>query len=184
MLKRLAGLVNEPRVLHRDDHLRGEVLQHCQFSVGERSNFEAASDDLPEQDVISAQRHIDDGSDATEFGAQSRNRIVDLGHVCAVRHPRPINQDAARVVGSRAIVLSQCLHHGLREAAHRDATKLLAIPELKAATRSACGSANAPPGVGPLADLFGPYSQRNHTVNRWANHIVIDQDDQCCANDR
>ncbi len=31
--------VNEPRVLHRDDRLRGEVLQQCDLLVGERPHF-------------------------------------------------------------------------------------------------------------------------------------------------
>src|SRR5689334_25280312 len=36
LLQRLARLGDEPRILHRDDRLRREVLQQCDLLVGER----------------------------------------------------------------------------------------------------------------------------------------------------
>ena len=45
LLQRLARLGDQPRVLHRDDRLRGEVLQQRDLLVGERANFLAVDDD-------------------------------------------------------------------------------------------------------------------------------------------
>ena len=39
LLQGLARLVNQPRVLHRDDRLRREVLQQRDLLVGERPDF-------------------------------------------------------------------------------------------------------------------------------------------------
>jgi hypothetical protein len=105
LLQSLARFGQQPRILHRNDRLRREVLEQCQFCDGKRANFEAAGDDLPKQIVIFAQRHIDDGTDATEFGAQSGDPIVDRGHIGAMSNPRSIDQLAAWVVGPRDVAL-------------------------------------------------------------------------------
>ena len=57
LVQRLAGLGNEPRILHRDDRLGGEVFEQRDLLVGERPDFLADGDDLPEQRVVLAQRH-------------------------------------------------------------------------------------------------------------------------------
>src|SRR5262249_27018101 len=137
LLQGLARFGDQPRVLNSDDRLCSEILEQCQFCVGKRAHFEAAGDNLTEQSLIFAQRYKGDGSDAAEFGAQPRNRIIDRGHIAAVSDPRPIDETAARVVGPRDVALPYCLHHWLWEAAHRDAAELLAIPELQAATDGA-----------------------------------------------
>src|SRR5262249_24448084 len=41
LFQRLARLIYQPRVLHRDDRLRREVLQKPDLVVGERSNITA-----------------------------------------------------------------------------------------------------------------------------------------------
>jgi hypothetical protein len=78
---------NLPLVDYR--HISADQAGHqagqpeCEFFVGKWANFQAAGNNLSKQYVILAQRHIDDGSDATEFGAYSCDRIVDLGHIGA-----------------------------------------------------------------------------------------------------
>src|SRR5262249_43003242 len=39
LLQGLARLTQEPRVLHRNDRLRGEILQQCDLLVGERPHL-------------------------------------------------------------------------------------------------------------------------------------------------
>ena len=59
--------VNKPRVLHRDDRLRREVLDERDFLVTERPNFKADSDDQAEQRIVFAQRHVKSGSRAVRL---------------------------------------------------------------------------------------------------------------------
>ena len=52
----LARLGNQPRILHRDDCLRGEVLQQCDLLVGEGPNFFAVNADAPEERLLCVTR--------------------------------------------------------------------------------------------------------------------------------
>ena len=67
LFQRLARLGDQPRVLHRDDRLRREVLQQRDLLVGERPDFLAVDDDAPKQRVVFAQRHAQHGADAAEI---------------------------------------------------------------------------------------------------------------------
>ena len=53
----LADLVQQPRVFHRDNRLRREVLQQRDLLVGERPDFLAVCCDSSEQPIVLAQRH-------------------------------------------------------------------------------------------------------------------------------
>jgi len=53
-----ARLSQQPRVLHRDHRLRGEILQQRDLLVGERENFFAMHDDRPEQRLVFARATI------------------------------------------------------------------------------------------------------------------------------
>ena len=57
LLQRLARLGDEPRVLHRDDRLRREILQQRDLLVGERPDLLAIDCDHAEQVTVLAQRH-------------------------------------------------------------------------------------------------------------------------------
>ena len=54
LLQGLARLGHQPRVLHRDDRLRGEVLHQLDLLLGERLHFQPVSDDDPKQSIILA----------------------------------------------------------------------------------------------------------------------------------
>jgi hypothetical protein len=47
-----AQFAEQPRVLHRDDRLRREVLQQCDLLVGERAHLLAVDDDRPKQSIF------------------------------------------------------------------------------------------------------------------------------------
>src|SRR6516164_8235113 len=57
LLQSLARLGQEPRVLHRDDRLRGKILQQRDLLVGKRSNFLAVGHKGSEKRIILAQWH-------------------------------------------------------------------------------------------------------------------------------
>ena len=44
-------LGDEPRILHRDDRLRREILQQRDLLIGERTNFLTIDRDIPEQRI-------------------------------------------------------------------------------------------------------------------------------------
>ena len=93
---------------------------------------------MPEQGVIFAQCHKEDGPDAAERDpAGAGHWIVDFRQIGAVRDALSCEQGSARVIGPRNVTPPQSLRHFFRETAHRDAVELLAIPELQAATRGA-----------------------------------------------
>ena len=55
----MAQFTKQPRVLHRDDGLRREVLQKSDLFVGEWIYFCSKSGDCPKQNVIFSQRDYD-----------------------------------------------------------------------------------------------------------------------------
>ena len=56
LLQRLARLGDEPRVLHRDDRLRREILQQRDLLIGERPHLVAMDRDDAEQPLVPAER--------------------------------------------------------------------------------------------------------------------------------
>src|SRR5207244_4092981 len=67
LLQGLARLGDQPCVLNRDHRLCREIFDERDFFFGKRPHFLAGGDDLPEQDVILAQRHVKDCTDPAEF---------------------------------------------------------------------------------------------------------------------
>ena len=63
----------QPRILHRDNRLRRELLDERDFVVAERPNFKADSSDHAEQRIVFAQRH--------EKTCPCAVRIADLGQI-------------------------------------------------------------------------------------------------------
>ena len=53
----LADFIQQPRVLHRDHRLRGEVLQQGDLLVGERRGLPGGRRDEAEQGLVLPQRH-------------------------------------------------------------------------------------------------------------------------------
>ena len=60
-------LGDQPRVLHRDHRLRGEVLQQRDLLVGERTHLLAVRGDEAEHDAVLAQRHHEKGAQTGQF---------------------------------------------------------------------------------------------------------------------
>src|SRR5215469_13371230 len=54
LLQRLARLVDEPRILHRDYRLGSEILEQRNFLVGEWLGFASSYRDRPEQRIVFA----------------------------------------------------------------------------------------------------------------------------------
>src|SRR6516225_8088967 len=57
LLQGLARLVDQPRILHRNDCLCGEVVQQCDVLVGEWSYLLAVYRDRAEERAVFAQSH-------------------------------------------------------------------------------------------------------------------------------
>jgi len=77
-----------------------EVLDERNFLLSKWAHLLAGSDDLPEQDIIFAQGHVKDGSDAGQRDASLLNhRVVDLSQVGAVSEAFAREEASSRVIG-------------------------------------------------------------------------------------
>src|SRR5262249_48204393 len=71
-----AQFVEQPRILHRDDRLRREVLQQRDLLVGERPYVLAVYRDRGEQVGVFSQSNRDEGAGFAEFGERTNRREV------------------------------------------------------------------------------------------------------------
>ena len=67
LLQRLAGFVDQPRVLHCDDRLGGEILQQRDLLVGERTHLLAIDVDRADHIAVSEQRDRQQCADAAKL---------------------------------------------------------------------------------------------------------------------
>ncbi len=88
LVEGLARLGNEPRVLHRDHRLRGEVLQQRNLLVGEGAHLLTCSDDHPQQCIILAQRYSQRGPCPARPGGQKW--VVEFCQIAGVNERRPV----------------------------------------------------------------------------------------------
>src|SRR5215469_3588767 len=76
LLQCLTRLGDEPRILHCDDRLRGEILDEPNFLVRERSHFLAVNIEGSKQESVLAQRHGEQRSCAAEVDIRATYRIA------------------------------------------------------------------------------------------------------------
>src|SRR6266567_4723860 len=85
LLQGLARLVDQSRILHRDDRLRSEVLQQRDLPARERADFGSADRKRADGDAFPDQRYPQQASDAG-LNSGPRERIagaveLDLGGI-------------------------------------------------------------------------------------------------------
>src|SRR3954452_22220229 len=98
LLQSLARLGDEPRVLHRNDRLRREILQQRDLLLGKGPDLAAIGGNRAEQPVVLEQRHDQEGADADlhrdpklrVFASLSREfrEIRDLNKELAAQYAR------------------------------------------------------------------------------------------------
>ena len=96
LLKGLTRLGQEPRILHRDHCLRGEVLQQRHLLVRKRPHLQAGRGDQAQECVLFAQWYKQDSADARELRSAPKYRMVDLRAVCNLDKAFTVNQCPAR----------------------------------------------------------------------------------------
>ena len=109
LLQRLALLGDQPRILHRDHRLRGEVLQQGDLLVGERTDLRADSADHAIQASVLAQRNREVRASA---GLLDEHRNEIAAHEFRRCHVRDVQEPLAlyqfrQVEGSR--LTDECL---------------------------------------------------------------------------
>ena len=91
LLQRFARLSQEPRIFHRDDRLRGEVLQQRDLLVGKCADFLTVDNERPEERVIPSQRHGKHRTPTAQLYKCSTNRItgsvgIVVRDICYLQH--------------------------------------------------------------------------------------------------
>ena len=90
LLVALAQFAEQPRVLHRDHGLRGEILEQRDLLVGERPNFLAIDGDRADHLVFAQHRHNDKRAGTAELGQLNRVGILrGMRQWCARRLREP-----------------------------------------------------------------------------------------------
>ena len=80
----LAQFAKKPRVLHRDDRLRREILQQPDLHVGERTHLLTHGCDNAEQSIAFTKRYGQTGARAGELDGHLWHGMVDLGQIWGV----------------------------------------------------------------------------------------------------
>ena len=129
----LPQFAKQPRVLHRDHRLRGEILHQRDLLVGERPDFRARGGDHAEQHIVLAQRHIKTRTHTLEFERRPDHRMVDLRQVGKVNEAGAVDQRSGdRIVGA-AVPLPQLFLERARIGVCRHRAESLAIAQHQAA---------------------------------------------------
>ena len=125
----LAQLVEQPRILHRDHRLRGEILHQRDLLVGERPDFRARGGDHAEQHIVLAQRYKKTRTHAGKLERRPDHRMVDLRQVGKVNEAGAGDQRSGdRIVGA-AIPLPQLFLERARIGVCRHRAESLAIAQ-------------------------------------------------------
>ncbi len=86
----LAQLVEQPRVLDRDNRLRGKVLHQLDLPVGERTHFLAVDSEHSDQLVTLEHRHVKKGAgpretnDGAGVGTSFREHVHDVNDLLSL----------------------------------------------------------------------------------------------------
>ena len=85
LLQCLARLGQQPRILHRYDCLRGEILQQRDLFFRERPHLLPVSKQSPEQRIVFSQRNDEHRASTCDFKHLPGKRILAVGFVaCSV----------------------------------------------------------------------------------------------------
>jgi hypothetical protein len=109
LLQGLARLSQKPRILHRDDRLRREILQQRKLLIGERTNFLSKHDDCAQQNAVLAQCRGNDGARAGEIDNGAAVRIDPCRLICSDVPPAKavVTTHANFTAGSSAMLRSR-----------------------------------------------------------------------------
>jgi hypothetical protein len=72
----LPQLAKEPRVLHRDHRLDGEILQQCDLLFGERAHLLPVDREAAEQDIVFAQGHDQNCAKPAQIDRSAVQRVA------------------------------------------------------------------------------------------------------------
>jgi hypothetical protein len=86
---RVSRLGQQPRILHRDDSLRREVLQQRYLFISERSYFPAIDRDKTEQTIVFTERHGNVAANTADPPQDLHSRRA--GETGVLRYVRSVN---------------------------------------------------------------------------------------------
>src|SRR6516164_2049870 len=133
LLQRLARLGQQPRVLHRYDRLRGEILQQRDLLFGKRPNLGPARDNPTEKRIILPQRHAQESANTREFCSFLVHWLVDSCLIGDMNKTGPIDQLPMGVVWIGLVSLTYQLVKRCGQTAGRQGAKAVAVPYFQSA---------------------------------------------------
>src|SRR5512132_1646663 len=115
IVRALAQLVEQPRVLDGDDGLRSEVLEKLDLLVVERSDLLAVDVDRPDEPVLLEHRYVNQRSSARQFGEPYQRRLAlnvgllrpDVGDVLQLLRRDQADEGVLRPGMDRRVALRQ-----------------------------------------------------------------------------
>ncbi len=128
---------DQPCILHRDDCLRGEILQQRNLLIGERPDLLAGRDDHPKKRVAFPQRHTQQSAVAAVFYRSTRHWMLDLGQIGNVHETRAGHQWLAGWRVGTPVAVPQPVGERLRHSAHGDRPEMLVIIKKQTPLRGA-----------------------------------------------
>src|SRR5262249_40527353 len=137
--------VKKPGILHRNDRLRGKVLQQRDLLVGERADLLAVCADCAQQHAVPSQRDRQEGADAAQIHTTPIIRNVTirvaLSDIRKVDHPLAAHQMRQWAVPPRPNRVLLPVFNETWVGAGRDLTELLTVENHQIAQRRAAQAA-------------------------------------------
>src|SRR6516164_10750765 len=91
LFERLARLGQQPRILHRDDRLSGEVLQQRNLLVGKRPYLLAVDRERPDYGIVLAQRYNQAGTGTANINHSAVHGVFSASISLIVLHVRKVD---------------------------------------------------------------------------------------------
>src|SRR5262249_43302278 len=120
----------QPRVLHRDDRLRREVLKQRDFFICKWPDLTATGGDHSEKRIVSAQRDEQSSTNSLKLDPRLTYGIVDCRPIGDLEKPGAVEQWANNGPAGSAVTLSDPVRECFRIAARRHRTECLAVIKL------------------------------------------------------
>ena len=134
LFQSFARLVEEARVLHRDNGLGGEVLQQRDFFIRKGPNLLAGSNDAAKERVVLAEGNCQKCTEAAQFDRIPMRRLVDRRLIVDMNERSALEQLPVGILRSGFVPLAYYFLETGGQAAGRHCADPRTVPKLQGTT--------------------------------------------------